>query len=311
MTTSWITGAHGFLGRHLAIYLNSQGHCVLGVGHGTWSAQEAALSGIRFWINGEIDWSNLEQLADHSGLPDFVFHLAGGASVAASVQSPAEDFERTTATTVRVLDWIRRRSPRAKVVVASSAAVYGAGHEHPIEEDAPLNPASPYGAHKQMMEQSCSVFGLQYGVSTAVVRLFSLYGPGLRKQLIHDLCQRIARGDVVLDLCGAGGEQRDWLHVDDAVRYLVAATSIATPSAPVVNGCTQVATSVADVVTLVVAAWERPISVAFTGAARVGDPPYLVGSSARARTFGLCHSVNVADGIPAVVRSYRAVYGLL
>ena len=77
--------------------------------------------------------------------------------------------------------------------MVSSAAVYGPGHEGPIGEDARLDPASPYGCHKLVMELLCRSYARSFGVSIVLLRLFSVYGEGLQKQLLWDLCSKLAR----------------------------------------------------------------------------------------------------------------------
>ena len=89
------------------------------------------------------------------GPPDYIFHLAGGSSVGASIANPYEDFSRTVATTAELLEWMRLAAQNATLVSVSSAAVYGAGHTGPIREEHALLPFSPYGYHKLMMENLC------------------------------------------------------------------------------------------------------------------------------------------------------------
>jgi UDP-glucose 4-epimerase len=146
MTTIWITGGKGFIGRHLARLISGRGNRVFGIGHGLWPAEEAGKWGYANWCNGEIEAANLSQLAQVSGLPDIVYHLAGGSSVGASFQNPYEDFCRSVESTSRLLEWLRLSAPDVRIVSVSSAAVYGAGHAEAIAESTVISPYSPYGA---------------------------------------------------------------------------------------------------------------------------------------------------------------------
>ncbi|MEO0315744.1 MAG: hypothetical protein RI928_2200, partial [Pseudomonadota bacterium] len=83
MKTFWITGARGFIGRHLARQLAASGHRVAGLGHGAWPAAEAVAWGVREWLNGDVSASNLAQMQAAFGTPDGIFHFAGGSSVGA------------------------------------------------------------------------------------------------------------------------------------------------------------------------------------------------------------------------------------
>ena len=114
MNWVWVTGARGFIGRHLALLLSQSGRKVGGVGHGGWALDDAQRWGISAWLNGEVDHQNLHELRKITGDPARVFHLAGGSSVAASIQSPYEDFQRTVGTTTRlkVSAFVRLKVPR-------------------------------------------------------------------------------------------------------------------------------------------------------------------------------------------------------
>ena len=122
MTTIWITGGKGFIGRHLARLASVDGNRVCGIGHGLWPADEARKWGYANWCNGEIEGGNLSQLAQASGLPDIVYHLAGGSSVGASFQHPREDFCRSVESTSRLLEWWRLNSPDARIVSGTRRA---------------------------------------------------------------------------------------------------------------------------------------------------------------------------------------------
>jgi UDP-glucose 4-epimerase len=111
MSTVWITGARGFIGRHLARRLAGEGRTVIGIGHGAWPQSDAMHWGVSHWINGEISGSNLQALAGAFGLPLAIFHLAGGSSVGAALANPYEDFSRTVTSTASLLEWMRLSSP--------------------------------------------------------------------------------------------------------------------------------------------------------------------------------------------------------
>jgi len=304
-TTIWITGAKGFIGRHLALYLTRQGHKVYGIGHGLWPSIEAATWGLEGWINGEIDAPNLEVLRQASGIPSVVFHLAGGSSVGSSLANPSEDFSRTVTTTARLVEWLRISAPDARLVAVSSAAVYGARHNDSIKETSPPQPFSPYGHHKLMMEQLCRSYSEAFGLRCAVVRLFSVYGPWLRKQLLWDVCCKLAGGAKVLQLGGSGGELRDWVEIRDVVRLLGLAASIDSDDLVLLNGGSGIGAPVATVAALVVEAWGEPIPIEFTGEGRRGDPFSLVACSNALVGNPFTWEIELAAGIANYVRWFK------
>ncbi|MGX1105998.1 MULTISPECIES: NAD-dependent epimerase/dehydratase family protein [Bradyrhizobium] len=302
----WVTGANGFIGRHLVHELAGAGHAVHGVGHGALDAAEARRLGLQSWINGEIDAANLNALATAHGLPAQIFHLAGGSSVGISIERPFEDFSRTVASTARLLEWLRGSAPNCAVIAASSAAVYGADHVGPIAESAIATPMSPYGQHKLMMEQLCGSYAQSFGIRCAIVRLFSVYGPNLRKQLLWDICSRLAAKEQVLTLGGTGNEIRDWTDVRDVARLLA---SVAAPSPQaafrVINGGSGRGTSVADIAAGLIRQWGSNTVVRHSGVSRPGDPVSLLADDAVLRQIGFDWRIPLDQGLADYVAWFK------
>lgn len=307
MATIWITGGKGFIGQHLALHLAGDGHQVHGLGHHERPRHDDR-EPYASWLTGEIDAAALDQLVARSGAPDIVYHLAGGSSVGASFQHPHDDFARTVTTTARLLEWLRLRAAGTKLVAVSSAAVYGAAHSGAIAESASLAPYSPYGVHKAMMESVCGSYGVSFGLQVAVVRLFSVYGPGLRKQLIWDLCCKLensVRGGHPVMLGGTGLEVRDWLHVSDAVKLLWLARTECRTECPVVNGGNGIGTTVKDVADCVGRAWGVTPDLSFTGVVRHGDPQSLIADTAVACRMGFRPLIGLEAGVDETVAWYK------
>ena len=277
---------------------------MVGIGHGPWPAAEAKAWGVQRWLNGGIRASNLEQLLRDGGSPDCIFHLAGGSSVGASIANPYEDFTRTVATTAELLEWMRLAAPNARLVSVSSAAVYGAGHTGPIREEYALLPFSPYGYHKLMMENLCLSYAANYGLSVVVVRLFSVYGSWLKKQVLWDMCSSLACGTRQLVLGGTGEELRDWTEVRDVVRALEFAMGLATDAPAVFNVGSGQATSVGRIAAMVLESWPAPARVVFNGKARPGNPCSLVADGWYLETRGFAWSVPVSRGVRDYVQWY-------
>jgi UDP-glucose 4-epimerase len=295
-----VTGAAGFLGRHVARHFAERGHEVTGLGHGGWSAREAAEWGIRRWHAGDVDPPTLRA---GGGEPAIVVHCAGGSLVAASFRDPFADFRRTVEATAAVLDFVRERAPAARVVYPSSAAVYGAAERLPIAEGDRLAPMSPYGSHKLAAEELCRSFARHFGLSVAIVRFFSLYGPHLRKQLLWDACGKLGAGDG--RFAGTGAEVRDWLHVEDATRLLACAARVATPDCPLANGGTGVGTAIRDVLAELAAALGGGAAPIFTAASRSGDPPAYIACTTVAETWGFRPEIDWRSGVRDYARWYR------
>jgi UDP-glucose 4-epimerase len=294
---AWVTGARGFIGRRLTLELRGRGVSVFGIGHGHLPPDAWHAAGLDHWSNSEISAEGLGEIARKSGPPDAVFHLAGGSSVGASVQAPLEDFTRTTDTTARLLEWLRAHSPASKVVAASSAAVYGDTQGSPARESHVPSPVSPYGFHKLMMEQLCLEYSQVFGLHTTVLRMFSVYGEGLRKQLLWDCSVKLTSGAAAIELGGTGGELRDWIHVDDAAAAMARAAELADSGRPTYNLASGRAVCVRDIVSLLAKSLNRPVRIEFSGVSRPGDPMVLVADTERLAHTGTACAVSLESGI--------------
>lgn len=304
--TMLVTGARGFIGRHLSRHLSSMGHTVLGLGHGAWPEPDARKHGVTRWLNAEVHASALRSVTT-GATPDVVYHLAGGSSVAAALANPREDFMRTVTSTLELVEWIRQDAPRTRLVAISSAAVYGNAHVGPITEQDAVDPISPYGHHKLMMEGVCRSYGRCFGVSSVLARPFSIYGPGLTKQLPWDLSTRLASGERAITLGGTGRELRDWTHVDDVVQCLERLASLASAEVPTFNIGTGIGTPVAEIANCLAEAFARrtkrdPADIRFSGDARPGDPTSLIADVSVGSRVGLCCALTAQSGLDGFVR---------
>jgi UDP-glucose 4-epimerase len=304
--TVWITGANGFIGRYLSRELADAGYSVHGIGHGALEDFERQRRGLTTWLNGEIDAANLNALAAGHGLPSKVFHLAGGSSVGLSIARPFEDFSRTVVSTARLLEWLRGSAPRCHVIAASSAAVYGASHNGPISVEAVPEPMSPYGQHKLMMEQLCKSYSVTFGIRSTVVRLFSVYGPHLRKQLLWDICCRLQQGERTLVLGGTGDEMRDWTEVHDVARLLTTIGDLPQRDTfRIIDGGSGCGTRVADIASMLVRNWGYDVAVRYSGMVRAGDPFSLVAEETCLRDLPFDWSIPIDQGLADYQRWFK------
>jgi nucleoside-diphosphate-sugar epimerase len=149
--------------------------------------------------------------------PDVIFHLAAEAYVPRSFRNPGEVFAANAVGTLHVLEAARRLPQLHRVVVASTAEVYGtADDDRPIDEEHPFRPTSPYGASKVAADRLAYSYWVAFGVPVAVIRPFNTYGPRHTYDVIPKFIQLALAGED-LTVYGDGDQRRDFTYVDDMI----------------------------------------------------------------------------------------------
>lgn len=294
-----VLGGAGFVGRYAAQALAKAGWRVHGIGHGAWSREERKVWGISEWHEADV---TLEALQIYAGQPELIVQCAGSGSVPFSLAHPAQDFRRTIEPTLAALEFLRMQAPQCRMVLPSSAAVYGNVAQMPIVTGATQQPVSPYGVHKQAAERLCQSYAASFGLSLAIVRLFSVYGAGLRKQLFWDACLKLSHGEASFG--GSGEERRDWIHASDAGTLMAAAVAFASPDCPVANGGSGRSERIATAVDLLQDGLGLSARARFDGICRPGDPQVYEADIGEALAWGWRPQIALADGLSDYARWY-------
>jgi UDP-glucose 4-epimerase len=148
------------------------------------------------------------------------------------MENPMIDFETNAKGTLQVLE--KARKDDAKLVFASSAAVYGNPTQLPTKEEYGFHPVSCYGMSKVVGEEYCGMYKDQYGLDVTVVRFANVYG--LRCHgVIHDFLDKIAKNPNRLEIIGTGLQSRDLVNVSDVVDALFTVGSDAPTSGETYN----------------------------------------------------------------------------
>ncbi|MHB1205481.1 MAG: NAD-dependent epimerase/dehydratase family protein [Rhodospirillaceae bacterium] len=285
---AWVTGAAGFIGRHVTARLRTDGWSVIGIDR---SASPADVQ-----VVGDLTSAALDTAFKTCGAPNLVFHGAGTGSVGDSARDPRGSHHDLVTATEILLAALLKNAPAARMVFPSSAAVYGdAGGAH-LSEISPVNPISPYGQYKLAAEQACKAAAAE-GLSIAIIRLFSVYGPGLRKQLPWDLGRKLLAGEPSVTLFGTGAETRDFLNVADAADLItmLGTTPFTTPL--VVNGGTGIATRIDVFAGLLAEMLGAAVKIGFNGETRPGDPQHYRADNARLTCLGFRPQVDLRSGL--------------
>ena len=216
-----VTGGAGFIGSSLVDALLARGDEVVVVDDLSTGKRENVAAGARL-VEIDIRAAALtEAFAD--ARPEVCFHLAAQADVPTSVRRPDFDAEVNVVGSIRVLQAAGEGTP--VVFVSTGGAIYGEC-ERPACEDDPRRPLSPYGVAKLAAEEYLAAWNRLHGSRHTVLRLANVYGPrqeaGLEGGVVAIFLDAMAADDETT-IYGDGGQTRDFVHVDDVVRALLAA----------------------------------------------------------------------------------------
>lgn len=262
-----ITGASGFIGAHLWQNLAARGYQVVACVAANSSAQDHPVGQLHEIQLPDEKFSAL--LAKEK--PNFLVHCAGGASVAESFRNPEADFANSVVVTESILAALKQYSPTTKMIFLSSAAVYGNPKELPITTETPTNPISPYGQHKLLCEINCKKYHDHFGIPVTIARIFSVYGPGLKKQILWDIYQKSLQSDTVI-LHGTGNETRDFIYITDLVNSIAKLLECSEFNANIINIASGKEIAIKDLAKAMLSKLGQSKAIHFNGQERVGDP---------------------------------------
>ncbi|MBN2027608.1 MAG: GDP-mannose 4,6-dehydratase [Actinobacteria bacterium] len=284
-----ITGADGFVGRHLASFLLKQeGIEVLGLDMRP-PRTAAPWDACGFDVCDILDRDSVFSLVARFR-PDFVFHLAAQSSVRRSWDDPGLTYEIALDGQVNLFDALREAGLDARVHVACSSEEYGKVKEEglPIREDHPLLPASPYALSK-VIQDFHAVFSYQaYGIETVVTRAFNMIGPGQSPDfVVSDFARQIAEAEAgsreAVMRVGNLEARRDFSDVRDLVGAYWQLVREGKPG-EAYNVCSGRDHSIAEVLDLLLDLSDAPIKVEVDPARlRKSDIPVLRGDNGKMR----------------------------
>jgi nucleoside-diphosphate-sugar epimerase len=300
----FITGAGGFLGSHICRHFWEKGSYVIGAGRFHFSAHERhPLRFVHEFHGLTLPDPSLPELLRLTH-PDLLVHCAGSSSVGPSLGQPHIDFQKNVEVCASLLESIRQESPKTTFVLLSSAAVYGNPEQLPVTETAELHPLSPYGYHKRMCESVAEQYFALYGVRAAILRIFSAYGNGLKKQVLFDLCRKFSDVDVgQVEVLGTGRETRDFVHAADIAQAID--RIFESQQTGLFNVGSGNSTMINEVVQRIRQSFDSQKDILYTGSARLGDPLFWQADISRLTALGYRPRITLTDGLARYCQWFR------
>jgi nucleoside-diphosphate-sugar epimerase len=288
--TVLLTGATGFIGRHLLARLDG-GHDVVAIAR---AAPPAELAGLATWVRHDLSGP-----LDVAALParvDTIVHLAQSARYRDFPDGAADVFALNVSATAALLDYARGAGAQ-RFVLCSTGGVYGPSDEH-VREGHPVSPLNFYHASKYAAEVLLAPY--RELLRAIVLRPFFVYGAGQRGMLVAGLAGRVLTGETVT-VDGDPGLRINPIHVLDAVRVLEAALSL--ERSDVVNVAGDEPVTITELVERLGAAAGIEPTIVHRGEGPASD---LLGDNSRMKdVLGIAPEISLDDGLRAVVEQLR------
>jgi UDP-glucose 4-epimerase len=291
-----ILGSQGFIGSHIIKHFCKSKNIIFGCDLIEFDSSEYHYSKL------SVLSSDFEQLFISNSF-DVCINASGSGNVGFSVENPLSDFEANALAVFKILDCIKKHQPSCKYLHISSAAVYGNPIKLPINENDGTNPLSPYGFHKLMSETICKEFHQLFGISIAIIRPFSVYGNGLKKQLLWDICQKLENNNTI-ELFGTGMESRDFIHINDLVQIIDLIISKATFKCDVFNVANGEETTIKNLATIF-KSYFLGKEISFSGKSKIGDPLNWKADINKMISLGYSPKVILEDGVSNYITWFK------
>lgn len=224
---------------------------------------------------------------------DLCINASGSSNIQLSLTNPNLDYTLNVDNVKKILDSIKDYNPECKLLQISSAAVYGNPDSLPIKENSSKKPISIYGKNKLIAEQLCNKYAKKHNIKITIVRPFSIYGPGLRKQIFWDLHQRSKQGEI--NIYGTGNESRDFIYISDFINSMNLIVSKGLFKEEIYNIANGDEIFIKDAVKTFFK--NRDIKYNFTGLIKIGDPINWKSDISKIQSLGYKTQINIKEGI--------------
>lgn len=295
-----VTGGAGFIGSWTVEALIAEGHDVAVYDSFVTGRLDYLPQAAVTVMRGDVRHPLATQRAVRRFKPEAIIHLAACVSVPISLHRPIRSHDDNVRGTLVVLEAARVQGVR-RVVLASSAAVYGRNTTVPLAETALPDPLSPYALHKRVDEQYAQLYAELYGLHAVALRYFNVYGPrqdpaspysGVIARFVD-----AARQGLPLTITGDGSQTRDFVYVGDVARANAAAVTADTSGYQVANVATGHEVSLLELRSAIEELTRRPLPYTLMPP-RPGDVGRSWADVRKLRAlFGVTCSTNLLTGL--------------
>lgn len=288
-----ITGINGFIGSNAKKYF-AESFEIFGL--------DIFGEAEKNFIQGEVDINNLEKFGVNF---DYILHFAGSGTVSSAQKSPELEYAKSVVSLKNLLDYCVKNNRKTKIIFSSSAAVYGDKYGYPIKENDELNPISIYGKHKVEAEKLLQEYHEKYSIKSNIIRFFSIYGEGLRKQLLWDFSNRLKNNKSdTINCFGTGKEKRDFIHINDVLNFVELLINLDIDF-DVFNCAAGKETCIDEILKMLCNEYNIHPEFNYDNIERDGDPKYLCANINKAKEIGFSPKINLQEGISQYAKWFK------
>ena len=287
-----IIGSNGFVGSHCVDYFAAKGDDV-------WCAGVHDLQKPKYF-KLDRENTNFKHLFQ-SQVYDVCINATGSANVGFSFENPSKDFELNVINVQKLLVAIRDYNSTCKFINFSSAAVYGSPQILPITETAYCKPLSPYGFHKLQSELLLTEYHNFFNLKTCSLRVFSAYGPRLKKQLFWDLYQKAIISNEI-SLFGTGKETRDFIYIDDLLQIIDLIIQYSPFEGSMYNASSNVEVTIDEAAKTFAMLFNQNKKITFNGEIKIGDPLNWLANIEQVKNMGFVPQYNLKSGLKKYIQ---------
>jgi len=292
-----ITGSHGFIAKNIAKKLKKKNFNVYGIGRGKWEKKNYKKWGYLDQINGNLTKKNLSK---YNFKFDFIIHCAGSGLVGLSRK---QDFINNVKSTISLINFIKKNQNKTKIIFMSSYSIYGNDFKDPISEKFVTKPVSIYAINKKKAENLLLNFSKKYRSDLMILRIASLYGDGLKKQLIHDACSKISKG--LNSFYGTGREKRDFIHISDLVNVVLYFCMKGFSNTNIINCGSGTGRQIKDVLKLISSSFNMRNKIVFNRKKLNSNPITLILNINQLKRIGVKPYKNFRIGVKQYVKWFK------
>ena len=314
MTTSLVTGANGFIGRHLTNFLISRGDHVIELvnakPHDDLVSVHAANTGSkvhdenRYRVPVDILDSTKIKAVISEFRPDEIYHLAGQSSPNVSWVQPAQTMRVNYEGSINILQGVVEAQLNSAVVMASSSSIYAQNSvSSAINEKSKCDPSTPYGISKLAVDHLANIYNRAYGLRVFNARPFFLIGT----MKVGDVCSDWARNIVsiergnsqALSIGQINGVVRDFLSIHDGIRGLALVGES-------YNICSGSGVALSDMLDMLIKSSSTTFEISIDKSKiRPVEELIKVGDNKKLRSLGWSQTISIENSLKEILEYWR------